>query len=548
MSKQLKIECAKCREPATLTDLHCEKCGGRIVKHCPDCGWVLSVLKKYCDSCGVPQEVVSNTPMPRRIRPEKKIPPPEKAEPKKPPKEGKIELTPFEDVVKPKKLPKHLEKGAKNPPKDIPQTIIRKLPSTSPPERKDEKRRSRYRSAAPTDSEAALPRVSPRSEPVTAVRTLVKERPIFSTLLGLALLLGTAALYFTAWKARRTPERLLYKTTGAYLTALKKKNFETAYGMLSAQSRRTLSLERFKGIQETQAWNFDKVKITSKSSDRALLEYELLVSGRLVEKDWLHFVREGSKWRRAYWWHLMPGIEDALERGDTQEAARLADTAAKINPLDPMIPGYLCETAHAQEDFETAEKFCRRSLDMSKIYPSRIGFDGQLHLRRVLADVYRRGLEDAPKALTEYELLLADPLLRGKHKCDVRLASADTYYGLKAFDKATRAFRAAAKDCRNEEEVEYLKSGIRMLTGAGEAEAVAAAQRHRMPGEKRTLLEWRKKTRRDLAIRLKMRILSYGEEETWEPTHVSGSEYDVVVKNARMEILKAGVDLWTQNV
>ena len=49
------IYCQQCREPASPATLLCRKCGGRVVKHCPACGFVLSVAKKYCDSCGEPQ-------------------------------------------------------------------------------------------------------------------------------------------------------------------------------------------------------------------------------------------------------------------------------------------------------------------------------------------------------------------------------------------------------------------------------------------------------------------------------------------------------------
>ncbi len=593
MRQPSKIECAKCHEPATLTDLHCKKCAGRIVKHCAACGWVLSVMKKYCDSCGDPQAVVSNTPMPRQIQPAKPLPPfkqrepepekPRKDPPPEPPKKKereepeikipKVEKEPLHPVKginlssaeeeKPKR-PSSFDQGAKNPPDDIPRTIIRRLPAKDKSEREnpqerrerphEERRPDKHRHEGHDrhdrherrDGQGWRRRSSERSR--TDVRTLVRERPIFSTLLGLLLLLTTAGVYFTFWKSRRTPERLLMKTTQAYLTALKEKNFGAAYHMLSAASQSACTLERFQTLQENLSWNFDKLRITSLSPERALIKYELLVSGRAVAEDWLHFVREGSKWRRAYWWPLMQKIEEALADDDTGSASGLVETAARINPLDPMLPAYFCEIAYTRKDHASAETFCRRALDMAKIYPSRLGPDGELRLKQILADTYRNGTGSLEKAIKQYEILLTDPMLRGRKNCDIRLANADTHYLLQRYDKAIEQFREAKKSCRQEEEVAYLDRSLRILTGKGGKAAVAAAQNHHMPGDKLPLLQYRRKTHRDLARRLKTKLVKYRVAERWKSRHVSGADYEVVVKNSGVQVLTARVDLWTRKV
>ncbi|MFH2205106.1 MAG: hypothetical protein ABIJ96_18505 [Elusimicrobiota bacterium] len=566
MIRPSKIECSKCREPATLTDLHCPKCRGRVVKHCGSCGWVLSVLKKYCDSCGEPQEVVSNTPMPRQLPPaaeQKPKEPPQKTPPPKAKKEapkkddGGINLSlPKEEP----KLPRSLSDGAKKPPQDIPHTIMRRLdeaPRDAAPAREKARERS-----APREREKDQPRIEYRDPPReqqrprrsrsdrgrTAVHTLVRERPVFSTLLGLILLLATAGAYFTVWKSRRTPQRLLLKTTSAYLAALKAKRYDAAYQILSTEARDSCTLERFSTLQEPQSWNYDKIRIVSISPERALVQYELLTSGRTMENDWLYFYNENGKWRRTYWWHLMPEIEEALETENAAGAFALAEKAARINPLDPMPPSYLCEAAYAQSGYAAAETYCRRALDMAAVYPSRLGAEGMLRLRLILADTYRNGLGDITKAVQQYDQILADPLMRGKKHCDVRLANADARYLLGDYEQASEQFRAAGEDCRQEEEIAYVQRTSRMLTGKADAEAVAAAQEYHMPGDKLSLLQWRQKSRREVSKRFGTKLIKYRDEESWEARHLSGANYEVVVRNQSGEVLTAQVDLWTQNV
>ena len=513
-------------------------------------------MKKFCDSCGDPQEVVSNTPMPRRLPPEAKIAPIERISPEDrkkadPPPEAPAKR--FDD-----------DAGAKNPPRDIPRTVLRKIPPEGKSAPKSDA--SHKKNIDEPDSHGATRQVErlrrehdkrkrdrqvseePKPDRRTMVRTLVKERPIFSTILSLLLLIATAGAYFTVWKARRSPDRMLVKTSRAYLTALKEKKPAAAYALLSEKSRASCAQDTFAGLQETLSWNFDKIRIASMTPDRALVRYELLVSGRPAEQDWLHFVFEDGKWRRSYWWHLMPAIEEALAADDPASADARAAQAQEINPLDPLLTSYRCEAAYLSQNVQKAETLCRRTLDMVRLYPSRLGPDGELHIRRILAAVYREGLGDTAKALQQYQTLLGDPLLRGKHACNVRLAAADAYFALGSYDKSLEQFDAAKDVCRNDEEAAYLERAHKIISGKGGEDAVMLAQRHKMPGDKLSLLQWRIKARKDLARKLKTKARRYFDEESWEPRHVGGADYAVRVVGAGTEILSADVDLWTDKV
>lgn len=546
--KPFKVECERCLRPLSLRDRVCPDCGGRTIKYCGSCKWKLSAAKKYCDSCGDPQEMVDPgppappgaTPVPPRLG--RRQPEPE---PRAEPPAGKQPPPPAE---RPKDLPE--------PPGGLPRTIIRRAEPEPTPEKRAEKPPER----APEKDRRPPPREERRDdrrerragdarppEPGTGPATLVRRRSKASTVLSIVLLLGGAGLYGYYLLVRRTPERLLRRAAERYLTALQQRRFPDAHAQLCEASRRALPPEQFARLQGTGDWTWSKLEVRTLETDRALVVYELAEQGT-SERDWLHFIREQGEWRRVYWWHLQDPIEEDLAKGDFAMARARAAEAAALAPLDPLVHGYLCEAAYGAEDFAGARGHCAKALELAKDFPSRLGDRGLFHLRLLLADAYRHGLGELEAARKEYGLLLAFPKLEPGERCELTLASADAAYLAGEHAAAAASFREAAGACPNPEDAAYGAHAAAVLSGEAGEEAVALAQRHKLPGEKDSLFEWRRKSREELARRLKLSAGDLPQAEAWKPAHVAGSNYRVSVANADSEVLTAEVDLWTRKV
>jgi tetratricopeptide (TPR) repeat protein len=618
-----KVYCQGCREPATTTAVTCSKCGGRIVKECPACGFVLSAAKKYCDSCGEAQSFDDKTPAPP---PAPASPPPPKEPVKKAPEEAPkgpiterkessrypdpVELPPMsknEDApkVESKAPPDLAEKPKPGSGLEdfLPRTLLRRIedPGAPPPKKPPEEPSSGKEKQPPPRAAAPEPqkppeekRVSPkerfmrdllehekaekhkareaarakekekeRSRDAAAVHTpahrtvltKISESPraIASTILGPILLGAGIALYAYYWASRRAPERMLVTAAGTYLYALKERNVGAAYAMLAAQSRMTCSLDEFSRWQEPSEWSFDDIRIDEIEKGWARVRYKLLVSAMPVEEDWLDFVLEDKQWRRAYTWHLVPPIEADLDSGNANRARARAETGLSIDPHDPQMRGYLCEAAHLLMDTSAAERECRKTLEDIKRDPSRLDETDIFHLNSILADLYRNQLERYADAVRQYEILLAFPRLTERDRCDIGIALADTRYLAGDHAKALSDYEEAAQFCSHIEDATHIQRSRRVLSGKAGPDAVAAAQAHRMAdpetGQETTLLQWRKKTRNELAKRLhKTPSASYEAEETWTAEHVEGSVYKVSVRNLGTEALAAQVDLWSHSV
>ncbi|MEE8425613.1 MAG: hypothetical protein V3S11_07270, partial [Elusimicrobiota bacterium] len=400
-----KIECAICRVPAKGDRMRCTKCGGRVIKICGSCGFELSAAKRYCDSCGEEQSG-AHTPLPFD--------------------QGD---TPLPPLLKNKTLPEDDPPRKKTPIGTSPEDQVPLAEIRKPPERK--KRPSSEDPAERFRRSGAGKGVPDSARKTLAISEFKKRRerakPVLSTAVGLILLLIGIGVYGWFWMQKSSPGGKLTLAVENYLSALRAGRFDSAYEMLSSASRRSCTLDRFREVQAKGAWNASTPTVQSQVEDHALLVYEISAAGKPREKDWLHFVRENGVWRRAYWWHLMDPIEEDLDSGDPESAFARAQTARKINPYDPMVAGYLCEAAYAQEAFELAERECLNALGLAEKNPSRLGDDGRFRLRRILADVYRSHLKNLPEALKQQKILLAVPKLSDERRCAIQLAAADTH-------------------------------------------------------------------------------------------------------------------------
>lgn len=430
-----RIECASCGQAASLSDLVCQKCGGRVVKFCGGCGFKLSVAKKFCDSCGEKQAVDDGrTPFPYKKDPP--TPPPQPAA--KPP------------------APRQ---------------------AAPPPAR------------SPEPPRAKPPLVRPMGRPEAEPRGPSKRsRPAAGPALVALILLALGALALAAWWLAPSLSRwTLRQAALRYLEALQEGREAEAYAMLSAPSRRSCAPERFSASLPGKGWRFEDLRIGPADEEWALARFRVL-GGPVPEEDWLYLVREEDGWRRAYWWHLASDIEDALSAGDPEKAYGYVREAARISPRDPLVNAYLCEVSYAREDYAAAEQACHLSLSLAGKYPSRLGEDGTRRLHALLADVYQDRLVKAPLAARHYEILLSLPGGSREERCRARLALGDSRLAAGEREAALADFRAAAESCEGEEDASYARWLLRALAGEAGAEALALARARRL-ADGRTLAD-----------------------------------------------------------
>jgi len=456
-------------------------------------------------------------------------------------------------------------------PGEPPRTQLRRIPDS---ERKPESRKEERRPEPPKRPEPKVPEERPREKRPEAAakkpsrhpereklkplskddlaftqRTIrrVKERPGASTAILLVLLLVSGGLYGLLWKQRNTPSRKLTKAAGEYLFALKEKNFGAAYEALSAESKASLSADRFTELQEKGDWSFDDLEIKSLTEKWGFITYKLYGSNASGE-DWMHFVLENGLWKRAYWWHLMTPIEEALARRDFQAALKYANEAAELNPRDPLVNSYLCEAAYGLGRWDAALKVCRRTFQAADKFNSRLEPKDVFHLHSLVADIYRNKLGRLSEAVGEYNIMLAFPLLDADSRCDTMLARADAHQLLKEYAEAVPDYEEAGKHCRNLHDQAYAERGVKILSGLGGEEAIQRLKSHKMPGDENTLFAWRRKVRENLARELKAAVEDLAFQETWTAEHLAGPVYKVTVTDRSTPILSGEVNLLDHSI
>lgn len=380
-------------------------------------------------------------------------------------------------------------------------------------------------------------------------QTFIQRRPkaVLSTVVALVLLITGFVVFAIKSKQRKNPGDTLLKAAGDYLFALKQKEYDKAYQMLSADSRRSATAEAFRKMQDESSWLFDDISAEIVAPGWALVRYKLLVSGQPIEQDWLVMKQEEGQWRRAYWWTLMEGVESAFAAGDQALAARLAREAQAIDPLDPMPVAYYCEAAWLSGDMKAAQESCEKALKMYETLPSRLGGDGFFRARHIVADIERNVLKRPADAARDYGILLAYPKIEPDQACDLHFARAETELELAQNDAALEDFKQAQPLCRSEADRQFAARGTAVLSGSAGAEAVALVQAYRLPGDESALTEWRAKQRAELSKRLKTRVQDMPQDQ-WVPAHKGGSLYSVTLKSGSSDVLTAEADLFSRKV
>jgi tetratricopeptide (TPR) repeat protein len=450
-----QILCTKCGAASATAAPACAKCGGRNARVCGACGTQNSVSKNFCDKCG--QSLAELGPV---------APPPAARPPESPasdiPSTAVFRLpTPGEALGQPPAAPfassgKHLPL----PGASLPAAGKAQPPNAPAPPAGAQAPAPRAPASAPAPSGDIW---SPAPPPAIAVPSPT-VRPAGSgwksALNGVAALAGISLASFGIWRwqVSQRPDVVVPKLAAEYLEALRTQDYARAYGMFSAQARESCTLDEFRAIRDTTTWTWSDLHIVRTEPGAILLDYSLQAEGAPARTDHVLFTQEGDNWTRPYDWVLMRKVEEAFERGDADRGLLLAQTAATINPRDPMAWGYLCEAAYYRKSPQDAAVRCERALDLAQHYPSSLTLKSLYHLHAILADTYNHALNQPAKALEEFSQMLAFPNISPEDQCQILLARAQAYRQLSRPGEALGDLNRGAELCTSRPDVSFIKN------------------------------------------------------------------------------------------
>lgn len=519
-------------------------------------------------------------PQPELKRPPEPAPPP-KAEPPPEPKR-----TPEPAPEKPKplapapglnaldlKLDAPPPSKASSPPPSglsIPHTVIGRVGAPPPAAKKPAEATpppsKPSQAAPPPAAKPSAPAAKPAPAPpapaggarkVAALPSMTKSISQYGAKLSTAAALVLLLVGGGMWAARKRhlgrPEVQAPSTARRYLNAVKAGDFVTAYAMLTEASRRACPLETFKTIRGGGSWEFSDVAFVAVDRDLAFIRYRLREAGRDAEEDHLVFQREGGVWRRAFTWSLLRDAEEALERGNAEEALRVAKQAREVNPRDPAPQAYVCQALHGLRDPRRGEELvreCRIVLELADAYPAPVSLPPAelYHARAILGDTFKNVLQNHRAAIDQYTAMLLFPRIPLPDQCEVLLGRAESWLALKGAENAVKDLERAAGLCARPADVEYAKELGAVYGGSATRKAIDLAQGHRLEAGGQTLLEWRKQERARLSQQWKAQGRGSPPEEDWVAQHVGAAQYRVDVRAGSTVLFSARVDLSDRSV
>jgi hypothetical protein len=245
----------------------------------------------------------------------------------------------------------------------------------------------------------------------------------------------------------RKPEVYVPKLAAKYLEALRTGDYPRAYDMFSDAAKRSATLDEFRSSRDATAWTWSGLRIEYREPGAILLGYDLKADGAPPRRDHVLFTLDGERWVRPYNWTLMRQVEDAFDKGDAEKGLILAQTAATINPRDPMAWGYLCEAAYYRKLPADAELRCARALDLARTYPSNLSLKSLYHLHAILADTYDHALASPGRALDQYAEMLAFPAISPADQCQILLARSQAYAAMSRPGEALADLERGAQLC-----------------------------------------------------------------------------------------------------
>ncbi|HVE12297.1 MAG TPA: hypothetical protein VNI01_02780, partial [Elusimicrobiota bacterium] len=430
-------------------------------------------------------------------------------------------------------------------------------PAEKPPTPKSapkpaEKPRAQTPAAQKAEDLRVAPTVPPPPPPKKPAAAGRFPRPrLVPALLVAALAFAVGGYLAFRWR-QRTPERTLIKAAGEYLAALRSRDSGKAYAMLSAEARAAATAGEFQQVQDPADWDFSQPMPAHIKADWARVRYKLSVGSAPPKDDYLTFVREDGEWRRAYWWTLVPKLEDALAAGDAARATTLARQAFAIDPHDALAQSYVCEADFARQDYPEAEKDCLNALDLNKFYPSEFGDAALRRVHAILADAYKNHLGRPNDAERELVDLLALPGASAEERCDAYAALAESRYLHRDFPGALAGLQSCSVVCVQPDQRSFCERNLRILSGGAGQDAIPIVQNFPVDAQHTSLLEWRNDLSDEIFHKLRTdreRAAYTRSEERWLASYIGGSTYKVSLFNRKGQaVLAAEADLWNRKV
>lgn len=516
------IRCSKCGYESNIISDICIKCGSKLEKICGNCGFANDVAKNYCDQCGKLLALKIN----------------EETQEEKTNLSGNLEFENFHEAMESKDISYRKKISAQD-------EILRE--KTEGVLKEKEYLRKLEEEQKLKKEEEELKRLALEKKENFWNK---KKNYVVIFLIVFIILLGSYIIFVP-----NIPKLTLLMTAKKYLSALRDKDYKSAYELLSNNSKLSISFTDYlKRNEEYYSkipnWEFKDISIYRIDKNGAIIKYWLKENNEW-KQDYISFILEHGKWRRPYIWNLFAPIDEAISKGDYPQALFLSQRLYLIDPVDPRTSGYLCSAEYLMGLYDKAIESCKRTIDSLSFYP--VGFTQEeiFWFMFYYADSLRFQA-NFDKAIETYNELFKFNDISIKNKCPLLMARADAYIRKNLIDNAKDDIEQALDVCVSGINKEETLKRWRYLNGKAIDEAISFAKKFKESKQKPSLADLVKLEIDETLKKEKKKILSI--EDVWTASYLDGSTYEVVIKEVKKfkngkkieeEKYKVKVNLWT---
>jgi len=516
------IRCNKCGYESNIISDTCIKCGSKLEKICGSCGFANAVEKNYCDQCGklLTLRIIEENNQKENI------------EIKKENVIGNLEFENFIEAIDRKDISYRNKLSTTN------EFDKKKAEETL----KEKENLKKYQEQLKNKNEEEAKKLANFNRPKSFFE---KNRIYFFLIFFISILFIISYIFLIP----NIPKITLIVTAKKYLSALKEKDYKTAYELLSNNSKLSCSFTDYLKNNESyyskiKKWEFKDLKIHSMTKNGAVIKYLLSEEPNKWKEDYISFIIEGGKWRRPYIWNLFSPIDEAISKGDYPQALFLAQKLYLIDPVDPRTSGYLCTCEYLIGLYDKAIESCKRTLDSLSSYP--VGFtDEEIFWYTFYYADSLRFQAKFDEALKIYEELSQFKELSMKNKCPLLIARSDAYVRKGDYKKAREDMSSAINTCLSKINQEEALKRWKYINGQATDEAIKMAKK---------FYNYKNLDKKEeFELKKSIKIL----KDNWIAENIDGPEYEVILrkekifKNGKKEtkdLYKFKVNLWTGDI
>ena len=249
------------------------------------------------------------------------------------------------------------------------------------------------------------------------------------------------------WSESRKPTVMVPLTAARHLEALRSKDFDSAYALFSDAAKKYCALEELKAAHGGSAWTWSNLRIERIEDNAVLFTYELKNEGAPAREDHLLFILENKRWVRPYNSFLIRKAENAFSSVNTDAGHSLAQTAAAIDPRDPVARGRLCAATYPQKSPGETVTQCEAAINLARLYPSSLTLKSLYRLHEILADTYKSTLQLPDQAIDHFAQMLAFPAISPADQCEILMARAEAYATISRPGEALADLERSAQLC-----------------------------------------------------------------------------------------------------